>query len=305
VQRSAEIMRSGLAEFAMLSGLLLAPALVFSQASDEATPVPTPRPSLPAKIYPPKIASPRIPAQPSNESCGERQPPVTISVPAPAPAPWAVHDRISWAANLVLVVLGYAGIMLAISTMKKIERQTRAAESAASAAADQAHAAMLNVEAIIRSERPWILVSVELALDNENSFTVVAANRGRVPARFVSTSEHTSIVVDESHLPRDPKYGEKEADLPFSPTILLPGESTPIRTFSRRDLERTCGSEEIMRRVKRWEEKIFIYGRISYRDLIERPAEQPYETSWCCWYIHGRNKSGLIIAGPPQYNSHS
>jgi len=48
-----------------------------------------------------------------------------------------------------------------------------------------------------------------------------------------------------------------------------------------------------------------MYGRISYKDLIERPEGHMYETSWCCWYIHGRNKSGLVIAGPPQYNSHS
>jgi hypothetical protein len=289
----------------MLSALILAPALVFSQASDEATPAATPRPSLPVRIYSPKIASPPIPAQPINASCSDRQPPITISVPAPAPAPWTVHDRISWGANLVLVVLGYAGIMLAISTLKKIERQTRASEVAASAAADQAHAAMLNVEAILRSERPWILISVELALDNENSFTVVATNRGRAAARFVTTAEQTAIVVDEAHLPQDPKYPEKQAELPFSPTIVLPGEATAIRSFRRSDLEKICASEEARRRVENWEEKVFIYGQISYKDLIERPGEPTYDTSWCCWYIHGRDKSGLVIAGPPHYNSHS
>ena len=57
--------------------------------------------------------------------------------------------------------------------------------------------------------------------------------------------------------------------------------------------------------MENWEEKIFIYGQISYKDLIERPEGPTYQTSWCCWYIHGRNKSGLVIAGPPQYNSHS
>lgn len=288
----------------MVSALILGPALVFSQVSDEAIPAPTPRPSLPTRVYPPKIVSPPAPEQPSNESCGDRQPPITISVPAPAPSPWTLHDRISWGASLVLVVSGYAGIMLAMSTLKKIERQTRATESLAAAAADQAHAAMLNSQAVVHTERPWILISVELALDHENSFTVVATNRGRTPARVVSTTEHTAIVTDETRLPRDPRYPEKEAEFPFSSMILLPGESTPVTSFSRSDLEKVCESEEIRRRVENWEQKIFIYGRISYKDLIERPEGYSYETCWCCWYIHGRNKSGLVIAGPPHYNLH-
>ena len=144
---------------------------------------------------------------------------------------------------------------------------------------------MLNFKAILHHERSWILISVEVALDNESSFTVLATSRGCRPA--------------------DPKYPEKEAEFPFSPTILLPGESTPVSAFSRSDLEKICESEETRRRVENWEEKIYIYGRIRYEDLIERPEGHTYETSWCCWYIHGRNKSGLVIAGPPQYNSHS
>src|ERR1700679_3480358 len=66
----------------------------------------------------------------------EDQTPRTIYVPsAPAPILWAGHDRILWAAYLVLAIVGYIGIMLAVSTLKKIERNTAAAEETANAAA--------------------------------------------------------------------------------------------------------------------------------------------------------------------------
>jgi hypothetical protein len=39
--------------------------------------------------------------------------------------------------------------------------------------------------------------------------------------------------------------------------------------------------------------------------LIAPADSQEHETNWCCWYIHGRQTSGLVIAGPPEYNSHT
>ena len=77
------------------------------------------------------------------------------------PLTWELHEKIAWAANLVLVILGYAGILLAISLLKKIDRQTGYAETAAEAAAASAQAALLNAQAVMHSERPWILISVE------------------------------------------------------------------------------------------------------------------------------------------------
>jgi hypothetical protein len=39
--------------------------------------------------------------------------------------------------------------------------------------------------------------------------------------------------------------------------------------------------------------------------LIAPADSQAHETNWCYWYIHGRHKSGLVIAGPPEYNLHT
>ena len=231
--------------------------------------------------------------------------PVVVNIPAPAPAPWLMRERITWGANLLLALFAYIGIMVALSVLKKIERQTRSSEAAAAAAAVSAQAALLNAQAIIDSERPWLLVSVEPTLGAENSFIVMVTNRGRTPASIVATSEQVRIAIDESHLPNSPVYDKEEPSAPLVPIILLPGESSGIKPFRREEARGVCDSEERFKHVENWDEKIFLYGRIVYRNLIAPADQQMHETSWCCWYIHGRQKSGLVIAGPTGYNLHT
>jgi hypothetical protein len=228
-----------------------------------------------------------------------------VSIPAPAPVPWKLHDQIAWAANLALVFAGFIGIILALSTLKKIERQTRAAELAAEAAAAHAEASLLSAQALADAERPWLLISVEPSPSRANSFTVIATNRGRTPAQIVSTVEQIKIAIDETHLSRIPEYQNEKTGYPFAPIILLPGESTAIKSFCREDLKGLCQSDEALRRIEEWEDKVYLFGKVVYKNLIERPDKQIHETAWCCWYIHGRQKSGLVIAGPPQYNQHT
>lgn len=230
---------------------------------------------------------------------------ITIATPAPAPAPSSLLDQIKWAAILVLVILGYAGIMMALSLLRKIERQTRFAETAAQAAAESAQAAMLQAQAIVRSERPWILITVEPSRSVENGFTVLATNRGRSPARIVSTVDQITSAIDQNHLPDTPQYRDAEPSAAPDSVILLPGESTGIRSFSRDDVKGFCVNEEKLKRVEKWEELILLYGKVIYRDLISAGDEQVHESSWCCWYIHGRQKSGMVLAGPPAYNRHN
>jgi hypothetical protein len=304
----------GLALFAVLLFIPQASRPVSAQASDQ-TGGNGQTLSIPLNNLPQSAAGPT-----SNDYL---QPRITVANPVPVPAAWTLRDQITWAANLVLVILGYVGIMLAVSTLRKIESQTRYAESVATAAADAvqsalksvasvaaaatdaAQAALFNAEAIIHSERPWILISVEPSPGMQNNFTVVATNRGRTPAKIVATAERIKIAPDEARLPRTPEYENEGPSAPRSPIILLPGESIGIKPFSREDLKGICWSEEMLRRVENWEEKVYIYGKIIYKDLVAPPDRQNHETAWCCWYIHGRQKSGLVIAGPPDYNLHT
>ena len=294
----------GLALFAVLLAITQAPVPASGQTTDSSRAnrhtAPLAASSSPA---PETAASPTAKADCNGGPCEDQQPRVIVTLPTPAPALWSWHDRVLWAACVVLAIVGYAGIMLALSALKKIERQTRSTETTAAAAAVSAQAALLNAQAIIDSERPWLLITVEPSPRNENSFTVMATNRGRTPATIVATAEGIKFAVDEAHLPEIPEY--REAGAPRIPIILLSGESTSIKSFSRDEGRKICETDERFKRVANWEEKAFIYGKVVYRDLIAPDEKQIHETTWCCWYIHGRQKSGLVLAGPPDYNFHT
>ena len=257
------------------------------------------------------IASPQdatAPAQGTEDEASRpaSQPPrITVVNPPVAPVPWSLHDKILWGAYLVLAIVGYAGIMLAISLLRKIDRQTGYAEVAADAAAASAQAALLNAQAVIHAERPWILITVEPSRSIENSFTIMATNRGRTPGTIIATADETLIAIDEKHLPVTPGYKDQKPGPPLAPIILLPGEFTALKQFCRDDVKGLCDSEERFKRIETWEEKVFLYGKVIYRDLIAPSGDQVHETNWCCWYIHGRQNSGLVIAGPLEYHLHT
>ncbi len=215
-----------------------------------------------------------------------------------------MQDRISWVANLVLVVLGYAAVMLVLSLLKKIERHTRSGEVAIAAAAESARAALLYAESMQRAERPWIMTSIQPSQSVQDGFTIMAANRGRGPARIVSTVDEAIIAVDEKHLPPTPAF-KNDPSTPAEPVILLPGETVEIASFSRGEVKKLCGTAERLKRVENWEERIYLYGNVVYRDL-DAPEDAPaHESAWCFWYIHGRQNSGMVTASPPAYHRHT
>lgn len=274
--------------------------------------------TTPAAVHPsPKPQSPN-PAQAETASqsatgkadcnggpCDEELPHLIVDWPPQPVQPWLLRERISWGAYLVLALAGYVGILLAISTLKKIERNTVSAETTAQAALDASQAALATAQAILLSERPWVVVSVEPNFEKPNTFSITATNKGRTPATITAMLEQVGIKSDETHLPANPEYEEKPGSPAMIPVTLVPGESTPIRVFSRDDVPAICESDERFKRIENWDEKIFLHGKIAYRDLIAPQGSNEHETNWCCWYIHGRQKSGMVIAGPPGYNSHS
>ncbi len=312
----------GLATFAVLLTVASAPMLLSAQAT-------TPPPQLvhptqqahPAQqIHPSQAAVPAAnPVAPSQARddcngipCEDQQPRVIVVPPSPAPVQWLLHDRIAWAATLVLVLLGYIGVMLALSTLKKIERHTAAAEqtasaaaTAATAAAETAQAALLHAQSIIHAERPWIVVTAKPARGMESSFEISATNRGRSPATITSAYGEILFAADEAHLPPVPEFEPVESASRFVPITLLPGESATLKTFSRDEVKSVCGSDEKFRSIEGWTEKIFLCGKVMYNDLIAPAGKGAHETNWCCWYIHGKQRSALVPAGPAEYNAHT
>jgi hypothetical protein len=229
---------------------------------------------------------------------------ISIATPAPAAAPWPVQERISWVANLILVLIVYFGVMLGYSTLRKIERQAHVVEVAAQSAADSAKAALMLAQAQERAERPWIMVTAEPDPGIRDCFSVMATNRGHSPTKIVTLVDSIATANDESQLPTEPVF-HAEPRVPRDPIFLLPGESRKIKSFRRDDVQTVCNNPGDLQRVEDWEVKIFLYGKVAYADLRVPEEDQAHETSWCCWYIHGRQNSGMVMAGPLEYNRHT
>jgi hypothetical protein len=288
---------------AMLLCFGFIPAASAAQAGSPAPPKPvstSPAPSPAAST-----------AQPNNPNgscegsgCDVTPAHITIATPAPAPSPWPLQERIAWAANLILVLIIYVAVMLGIPPLRKIAAQMKFIEVTAQAAADSARASLMYAEAQAQSQRPWLVVNAEAEPGPNNRFTIRATNRGRSPTRIVTLIETFALARDEADLPAAPVF-QGEPKPPRIPIILLPGESTELKTFSRDDLKSVCETAEDMRRVEQWEAKVYLFGAITYVDLRAPADKQPYETGWCCWYIHGHQKSGMVIAGTPEYNRHT
>ncbi len=252
----------------------------------------------------PAAASPVPNSDCQGGACDAAPTHITIATPAPAPSPWPLQERITWAANLILILIIYVAAMLCIPALRKIARQMKYVEVTAQAAADSAKAALMYAEAQALSQRPWLVVSAEAEPGPNNRFTIIATNRGRSPTRIVTLIETIVIARDETDLPAAPIF-HGEPKPPRIPIILLPGESTELKTFSRDDVRSVCETADDMRRVEQWEAKVYLYGEITYVDLRAPADKVPYETGWCCWYIHGHQKSGMVIAGSPEYNRHT
>jgi len=203
---------------------------------------------------------------------------------------------------MVLYVI--VGVTVALFMQRRIDRQTHYAETAAQAAADSAKAALLFAQGQARSERPWFVVSAEPATTAPDSFQVIVTNRGRSPARIVTLVDDFVIAPDESNLPPKPAY-KNEPEPPRIPIILLPGETAAIKSFSRGEVPSVCESPEQVKLVENWEAKMYFYGNVVYAELLSGDKEVVHETGWCCWYIHGRQKSGMVMAGPREYNQHT
>lgn len=293
-----------------------APAIVSGQSlSDSGTHRQTPAAAAPSGKSPsaavprhavPKAAGSATPtAAPDLPATTNSQPQIIVTSPAPAPTVWTLHDRIAWGAMIVLAFLGYVGILLALRTLKSIERHTENGATTAQAALDAAQAALEQTQAMVRSERPWIVITVEPFLTLQNSFKVMATNRGRTPARIIGTVDRVTIAADEKHLPQEADYENPESSTKPESIILLPGESAGIRAFSRDDVRGICKTAETLERIKLWQDSIFLYGRVAYVDMISPQDDQIHQTDWCCRYIHGEKNSALMIAGPPEYHKHT
>jgi hypothetical protein len=186
--------------------------------------------------------------------------------------------------NVGLFFAGVAGIIVAICTLKVIERQTKATES--------------SVEALIRSERPWLLLAKNTTVpvdppNNDWKFNVFVKNVGRTPAKIIALRVECLVGKSRTELPDAQFFTSDGVFQPFT----MP-QSDGIEWSLK--LPRPWSATEIL------PERQFLWlcGFVRYHDTLERQDPTPYETYFCLVYnpAKGIRRAAWERSGPREYN---
>lgn len=183
-----------------------------------------------------------------------------------------VYDKASIWINAGLALIGAGGIVVAICTLRKIERQTVATEMAASAAHKSADVAA-------NAERAWVITSQasfeplysDLAMQGapDRSLVLISMlNSGRSPAEMESTYCLCFMLPNELRLPEEPSYEgfEEFAALTAIPGEIIPiGETRHIFSYIR---HAELISEAEMNDLRNGRTVLYCYGRFEYKDLL-------------------------------------
>lgn len=255
------------------------------------------------------------------------------------------YDYILFAVNIVLGAVGIAGVGVGIfgiiyakNTLGQISIQTtRLGEHAehfsslATAAKDNANAALLNAQAVINAERAWITVTPHVGspkfypareknapipdnlvdiLPIAHVFAGKLVNVGKTPARieaaairYIRTSTHPS------DLDAIPDYGEVSESVMFA----FPNE---VNTISANLSPTATLTQAQIEAVQNEKEFLYAFGIVKYRDVYEEPHETRFGYFYQVQDRHLVMKDGVVEtirtgearfrkAGPPAYNGHT
>jgi hypothetical protein len=168
-----------------------------------------------------------------------------------------------------------------------------------------AEAALLNAQAVIAEQRPWIIIFIKEV--NPGIFTFAATNQGKTPAKIISYQAEKTFVDKPDNLPIPPHYG-----LLIIPPVRLLVPGGPKPDGSELDLMLPYDTQNIMTSdpqrgaaITRGEQVFVFYFRVVYRDFVTRddPQMPNYETRMCFWYAP--KITAPRIGGPDEYNEHT
>jgi hypothetical protein len=162
-----------------------------------------------------------------------------------------------------------------ILTLLAIAEQTKETARSAKAAEKAAEAASLNAKAMITSERPWLVVSIERSeYEQPDVFIVRVQNRGNTPATFEEGRwGHGFYPESESFTPQDTDFSiisEPAKTLIVGNDGFVVGKETPLSA------EHNVTGNYLFERI------YCVFGEITYRDTFANPdITKPYITRWC------------------------
>ncbi len=162
-----------------------------------------------------------------------------------------------------------------------------------------ADAALLNAQAVVNSERPWIAI---FAIPEDGGYCFKASNLGRTPAEIVSFSSELKCVKKLSELPIVPIY-----ETEYTPTIRL---LVPGGQLGQADL-RLLSSQKFIDHVSDCLQKMdtsfpVLYFRVVYKNSLSRTSEiSSYESRTCFTCACRNSSSTLQVCGSEEYNRHT
>jgi len=190
--------------------------------------------------------------------------------------------------NIGLFIVGVIGTIVAVCTLRDIQKQTQNTRTIADAA-------LLNAQAIINSERPWVLVTA-VRSEKIGNFLIRATIKGRTPARITEIYSQRTFIDQPDNLPPSPKY-ETPVIAPKEP-LLGDGESFKIAEVKPNILV----DEEWKAKHPNFAPYQFLcfYGIVRYEDCLATDEKRRHETRWCFSYFTDGDND-LHPIGPEEY----
>jgi hypothetical protein len=233
-------------------------------------------------------------------------------------------DRLNWVLTAILVVIGALGVRYAKKTLRVIQGQLTEIQAAGKQtdqmvkhAGIQAEAAKTSAEALIHSERAWVVIDkvyppklmvqlYGLSGGGANQFLFDIKNVGRTVARLGTLRTMWRVLPRNSGLPDVPDLGPIEGEstdlVPAHGRVLAPGETVDGLAAPIYEVF----DDEKIKNIKNGSMILWVYGRIKYFDF----AGQERVMHFCYRYLsmidlswNGEDK--FVSAGPLQYQVHT
>jgi hypothetical protein len=162
-----------------------------------------------------------------------------------------------------------------------MERQTKATEDAAIAAKESADAALLNAQAVVNAERPWLIIEIGQDESGMGTHLLRVWNRGETPAEMTEGQFGFSAQASTTFVPTESVMGPFVAPMQ---TLTMSGEFIRIDTMHPHNFlnEHRTGPNDLL----------YIYGKILYWDTFtdrSQKGAKPFVTQWCLTYEPARH----------------